>query len=399
MTDSPEPPAGAPRLPRDAAVRFIVALGFVSLFADMTYEGARSVIGPFLAVMGATAAQVGFIAGLGEMAAASLRFFSGRFADRSRAYWPLTFLGYGLNIIVVPALAFAGSWQAAALLVVAERTGKSVRGPARDVLLSGATAEVGHGWGFGLHAAMDQAGAVLGPLLVVFAVSRAHRFAPAFLMLAAPAVAAVIALVLARAQRPAAPAAPAPEPAAQTPGLFWTYAAAAGLLALGFADFSLLAYHIEKAALMPAAMIPLAYAGAMAVNGITALLFGRLFDRIGLLALVAGIVVSALALPLGFLGGPALVAVGIGCWATGLGAQDGVLRAGIARITTVSKRGAAFGAFNGVFGIAWFAGSVTMGLLYERSRVALVIFGLAAHAAAALVFLYLRRRLPAPAKK
>jgi len=153
-----------------------VALGFVSLFADMTYEGAHSVIGPLLKDLGASATQVGIIAGAGEMVAASLRYFSGRLADRTRAYWTITTLGYFLNLVVVPGLAFAGSWQAAALLIIAERTGKSLRGPARDVLLSEATEVVGHGKGFGLHAAMDQTGAVLGPLLVAGSV--AVRCAP-----------------------------------------------------------------------------------------------------------------------------------------------------------------------------------------------------------------------------
>src|SRR5918911_5701245 len=144
---------------RAAAFRFIVCLGFVSLFADMTYEGAHSVIGPLLKDLGATATEVGIIAGLGEMLAASLRLFSGRLADRTRAYWLITTLGYVLNLLVVPTLALAGNWQAAALLIVVERTGKSLRGPARDVLLSEATEVVGHGWGFAVHSAFDQAGA------------------------------------------------------------------------------------------------------------------------------------------------------------------------------------------------------------------------------------------------
>ena len=187
---------------RKNAFRFIVALGFVSLFADMTYEGAHSVIGPLLKDLGASATQVGIIAGLGEMIAASLRYFSGRLADKTRAYWTITTLGYFLNLVVVPGLAFAGNWQAAALLVIAERTGKSLRGPARDVLLSEATEVVGHGKGFGLHAAMDQIGAVLGPLLVAVSVARTHQFGPAFLWLAVPAAAAFVALIFARGARP-----------------------------------------------------------------------------------------------------------------------------------------------------------------------------------------------------
>src|ERR1017187_7212289 len=166
---------------RTSAIRFIVCLGVVSLFADMTYEGAYSIIGPFLKDLGASAFAVGLIAGLGEMIAASLRFFSGRLVDRTRAYWAVAICGYVLNLVVVPAMAFAGNWQMAALLVVVERTGKSLRGPARDVLLSEATGKIGHGWGFGVHAAMDQTGAVLGPLLMADAVMRTHHFGPAYL--------------------------------------------------------------------------------------------------------------------------------------------------------------------------------------------------------------------------
>src|ERR1700716_1907737 len=188
----------------------------------MTYEGAHSVIGPLLKDLGASATQVGIIAGLGEMIAASLRYFSGRLADKTRAYWTIMTLGYFLNLIVVPGLAFAGNWQAAALLVIAERTGKSLRGPARDVLLSEATEVVGHGKGFGLHAAMDQVGAVLGPLLVATSVARTHHFGPAFLWLAFPAGAAFIALLFARAARPNKGTPPPPAPKQkELPRVFW----------------------------------------------------------------------------------------------------------------------------------------------------------------------------------
>src|SRR5579863_7476177 len=232
---------------RAYALRFIVCLGVVSLFADMTYEGAYSIIGPFLKDLGATATQVGIIAGLGEMIAASLRYFSGKLVDRTRAYWGITIFGYVLNLVVVPAMAFAGSWQMAALLVVIERTGKSLRGPARDVLLSEATSKIGHGWGFGVHAAMDQTGAVLGPLLMVAAVARSQHFGPAFLRLALPAAGALVALLVARAVYPNA-GATVPRPAKQQslPRVFWMYIAAAGVLACGFVDFPLLAYHFQK---------------------------------------------------------------------------------------------------------------------------------------------------------
>src|SRR5436189_2401325 len=324
---------------RKAAYRFIVALGFVSLFADMTYEGAHSVIGPLLKDLGASATQVGIIAGLGEMIAASLRYFSGRLADRTRAYWTITTLGYFLNLVVVPGLAFAGNWQAAALLIVAERTGKSLRGPARDVLLSEATEVVGHGSGFGIHAAMDQTGAVLGPLLVAGSVARSHHFGPAFMWLALPAVGAFVALLFARAVSPHRGTPPAAPKQQNIPSVFWVYVGAAGLLALGFVDFPLLAYHFQKNSFTKPEVIPLLYAGAMGVTGLTALIFGRLFDRFGIQVIAFGIVVSLLTLPFGFLGGPTGGYIAVACWATGLGAQDATLRSGISQVVSMKKRG------------------------------------------------------------
>jgi MFS family permease len=379
---------------RTRAIRFIVCLGIVSMFADVTYEGARSVIGPFLNNLGASAAQVGIIAGIGEMLAASLRLFSGRLADRTRAYWTITICGYAVNLIAVPAMAFAGNWWMAAILVALERTGKSIRGPARDVLLSEATATVGHGWGFGLHAALDQTGAVIGPLLVALTVARSHAFGPAFLGLALPAAAAVVSLLVARAWFPAQGSA-APHQSEQNhfPRIFWIYVAAAGILACGFVDFALLSYHLQKTGVTGPAMIPLLYSGAMAVNAVTAPLFGRLFDRFGVVMLSVGTLISMLSLPLGFLGGPTAVMIGVGCWATGIGAQDAVLRSGIAQVISMNKRGSAFGAFNGVWGVMWFVGSAIMGVLYDRSITALVSFGLGLQLAAAVAFFWLRGRL------
>lgn len=385
---------------RKSAFRFIVALGFVSLFADMTYEGAHSVIGPLLKDLGASATQVGIIAGLGEMIAASLRYFSGRLADRTRAYWTITTLGYFLNLVVVPGLAYAGSWQAAALLVIAERTGKSLRGPARDVLLSEATEVVGHGKGFGLHTAMDQTGAVLGPLLVASAVARTHHFGPAFLWLAVPAVGAFIALIFARWAQPNRATPPPPPPARiELPKVFWIYVAAASLIALGFVDFPLLAFHFQNNSVTRPEVIPLLYAAAMGVTGLTALVFGRLFDHYGIKVIVAGILISLLALPFGFLMSGIGVYLSVVCWAIGLGAQSATLRSGISQVVSMNKRGTAFGAFNAAYGVLWFLGSVTMGVLYDYSLVALVGFGIITQLAAAVMFFWLSKPLARVARE
>lgn len=379
---------------RAAALRFVVMLGIVSLFADVTYEGARSIHGPFFRGLGASAAVVGLVAGLGEFFGFSLRLASGILADRTRAYWTITIFGYVMNLLAVPALAFAGNWETAALLVIAERTGKSLRGPARDVLLSEAANEVGQGWGFGLHAALDQVGAVVGPLFVAWSVAREGGYKPAMLWLAVPAILALLALLLARANDPTTK----PEQSSTLeqksfPRVFWIYIVAASLLAFGFCDFPLIAFHLEKTGLAQAASIPLLYALAMAMNGVMALVFGRLYDHLGLLALSLGLGISALALPLEFLGGSGASIAGIVCWGTGMGSMDAILRAGISKVVSMNKRGRAFGVFNAIYGAAWLGGSASMGLLYDRSILALVVLGIAAQAAAATLFFSLRHKL------
>ena len=254
---------------RAASLRFIVCLGIVSLFADMTYEGAHSIIGPYLKDLGATALQVALIAGLGEMLGASLRFFSGRFADRSRAYWTITFSGYAMNVIAVPALAFASNWQLAAILIIAERTGKALRGPARDVLLSGATENIGHGWGFGLHSIMDQTGAVIGPYAAgdIWLRLRPGRItsAPGFWLAGVPGCPRHDDRIGSRA--------PSEPRTCQTGEDAIHYGASQSLLdlrgccwvgglACGMVDFPLLAYHFQSANIATQVEIPLLYTRA-----------------------------------------------------------------------------------------------------------------------------------------
>jgi MFS family permease len=382
---------------RRAAIRFIVCLGLVSLFADMTYEGAYSSVGSLLEGLGAGAAVVGLVSGLGEMVAASLRYFSGRLADRTHAYWTFVIVGYVLNLIAIPGLAFVTTWEWAAVLIVIERTGKAIRGPARDVLLSEATGVVGHGWGFGLHAVMDQTGAVLGPLIMAAVVARTHSFSYAFMLLSVPAVLALASILLARYFRPnkgTPPPVKAPQTLTRT---FWLYVAAAGLLACGFFDFPVLNYHFQHSRIFTPEMIPFLYAVAMGITGLTALVCGRLFDRFGLSVLIIGILITMLALPLGFLGGPLGGVLAVIAWGAGHGVQDATLRSGIAQVVSMNKRGTAFGAFNGVYGVAWFAGSAVMGLLYNYSLVALVAFGLTAQIGAAVLFFSLRHRMTAEA--
>jgi MFS family permease len=378
---------------RASAIKFILCMGLVSLFADMTYEGAHGSIGPLMTDLGASVTAVAIIAGLGEMVAAGLRYFTGRLADRTRAYWTLAIAGYVLNLLTIPMLAFVTTWQQAALLITLERTGKAIRGPARDLLLSEATGKVGHGFGFGVHTVMDQTGAFAGPLLMAVITARSGHITTAFAWLAVPAVLALLSILLARAVRPVRVEPPAPKVLPPMPAVFWPYITAAGLLACGFVDFPVLAAHFEKNQIFAPATIPLLYSAAMAMTGITAFVFGRLFDRYGIAVLAAGIFISLLALPFGFFGGVTGAVIAVLCWGTGLGVQDATLRAGIAQVVSMNKRGTAFGTFNGVYGVAWFLGSAIMGVLYGFSIAAVVAFGVVAQLIAAAMFFRLRRPL------
>ena len=381
---------------RQSAVRFIVALGTISLFADVTYEGARSINGPFLATLGAGAAVVGIVSGAGELAGYVLRLFSGIAVDRTRDYWALTIVGYIINLLAVPCMAFAGNWGVAAALIIAERAGKALRTPARDVMLSQSAAAIGRGWGFGLHEFMDQLGAFIGPLFVAAVIVTSHQYSRAYALLAIPAGLALAALFTANRLYPDPSRFEEPRSAEPARGVFprafWIYTAAAGLLAAGFVDFPLIAYHFRKISLVPPAEIPVFYAVAMGVEALTALLLGKLYDRIGTPVLIAGAVMAAASSPLVFLGPVFAALVGIALWGAGMGAQQSSLRAKIADLVPAERRGAAYGIFNTVYGILWFGGSSAIGILYERSRAWAVAFAVVAQIAAIPLLLTVRRR-------
>jgi hypothetical protein len=196
MNQEVNPPGAVPS--QSAALRFVVLLGVVSLLADITYEGARSLSGPYLNLLGASATVVGITAGFGEFIGYALRLVSGWLTDRTQKYWALTILGYAVNLLAVPLLALAGSWEIAVGLLIAERLGKAIRTPARDVMLSNAAGRLGRGWGFGLHEALDQIGGVSGPLLMAAALYARTDYRTAFGLLLIPALLALAVLVAAR---------------------------------------------------------------------------------------------------------------------------------------------------------------------------------------------------------
>lgn len=374
------------RLAPGAALRFVVFLGVVSLFADMTYQGGRSITGPFLAQLGASATVVGVFAGFGELLGYGLRIVSGYFSDRGGNYWRVAMLGYLINLLAIPALALAGSWEAAVALMMLERTGKAIRKPARDAMLSHATTEMGRGWGFGLHKAMDQTGALLGPLVMAAALFATNgRYRLGFALLLIPALLSFAVLLAARREYPRPSDLEVKTVELETRGTsrsYWMYLAASALVAAGYADFPLIAYHFAKADAMPAAWIPLIYSLAMGVSAVVAPAAGWLFDRIGVTVIAASVVVAALFAPLVFLGGTALAITGMALWGAGMGVQESVVRAAVADLVPSDRRAGAYGVFDTGFGIFWFLGSSLMGILYDRSIPALVAFSMAAQLAA-----------------
>ncbi len=358
------------------AVKFVVLLGVVSLFADMTYEGARSVTGPFLGSLGATGTIVGFVAGLGELIGYGLRLVSGYISDKTGQYWAITGIGYCLNLLAVPLLAFAGNWQLAAALMILERTGKAIRNPARDTMLSHATSQTGHGWGFALHEAMDQIGAVVGPLLVAFAMGAREEYRPAFRILLFPALAALAVLGTARILYPKPRDLEVKTTAIQSKGLpkkFWVYMLAIALVAAGYADFPLIAYHLKEVDAVPDTWIPLLYAAAMGIDAVSALVFGKMYDRVHAKSLIIAVSFSAFFAPFAFLGSMNAV-FGILLWGIGMGVQESILRAAIAEMVAPERRGSAYGIFNAGYGLFWFIGSAFMGVLYDVSIPVLVGF-------------------------
>lgn len=395
MSHQPETTGNVSHNSRSNALKFIVLLGIVSLFADMTYEGARSINGPYLALLGASATTVGIVAGLGELIGHSLRLVSGYITDRIGRYWAITLFGYAMNMIAVPAIALAGRWEIAAILMVTERVGKAIRTPARDAMLSHATKEIGRGKGFGLHEALDQIGAVLGPMIVAAVLYFRGGYKTGFVVLLIPAMMAISVLLTARWLYPQPRNLEVARPELETKGFprkFWIYLAAVACIAAGYADFPLIAYHFKKASNVSDAWIPVFYSIAMGVDALAALLFGYLFDKKGLSILIFAALGSMLFAPLVFLGNFPVALAGMAIWGMGMGAQESVMRAAVAGMVPANRRGTGYGIFNTGYGVFWFFGSAIMGMLYDFSLTSLIAFSIITQLAAVPLLFLVRKR-------
>lgn len=382
---------------RRAALRFVLLLGVVSAFSDMTHEGARGITGPFLGSLGASATIIGIVAGLGEFLGYALRFVFGYAADRTGKYWPITLVGYTVQMLVVPLLALTGGWPAAALLIIAERTGRAIRNPPRDAMLAHAGATLGGGWAFGVREALDAAGAMLGPLIVAATLYVHGGYRAGFAVLLVPALLTLVVLAIARRHYPQPEHLDIrerlPEPGG-IPQAFWIYLTGMGLIAAAYADFPLIAYHLGRHDVVSSAWIPVVYAGAMATEAAAALVLGRLFDRIGLLTVVVATVLTACFAPLVFLGGAALAVLGMVLWGLGMAAQESVVKAAITGMVATSRRASAYGLFDTGFGLCWVLGSIALGVLYDQSIAALVVFSVVLQLAALPFLLWIVDRRP-----
>ena len=376
----------------------------VSLLADIVYEGARSITGPLLASLGATAVVVGVVTGIGEAAALLLRIVSGPLTDRTGRFWTWAIGGYFLTVITVPLLGVVGVLWAAAALVIAERVGKAVRSPAKDTMLSHATAVTGRGRGFAVHEAMDQIGAIAGPLAVAaMLLAFGGDFAPTLGLLAVPGIGVLALLAWLRVR--------VPEPAryevdttavvkpivAQSflrslPKAFWVYSSFSAATMVGFTTFGVLSFHQVSRGIVPVAAVPVIYAAAMAADAVAALMTGWAYDRIGATVLGALPVLASLVPVLAFSGRIVPVVAGAMVWGAAVGIQESTLRAVVADLIEPARRATAYGVYAAVIGTAAAAGGALTGLLYSHSVRLLIGVVIAVQLAAMAVLPLVRRQ-------
>lgn len=383
------------------AMAFIVLMGIVSLFSDMTHEGARSVLGEYLNLAGASAATIGFVSGVGELCGYSLRLLSGFIADKTKKYWTLVIAGYALQVLAIPALALVpqNGWVIACGLVIAERIGKAIKKPAKNTLVSFAASEVGTGKGFAYQEFLDQLGAFLGPVIlfiIAWIKGTSNLFSTyrlCFAFLGIPAFITIGLVVFSKLKYPNPEVFEKISTDEKTEfhfkKSFIFYMAAICLFAFGFADFTLITLHAARTQAFPDATLSLLYAEAMAIDAVAALFFGWLFDKIGLKSLILSTLCSMLFSAFVFLtGNPWMMEIGIVLWGIGMGAQESIMKAAVSRIIPKSMRSTGFGIFETGFGIAWFLGSWLLGALYDIGSLWVVVVSVAAQALAVLFYLF-----------
>jgi MFS family permease len=382
-------------------LRFVLVFGLVSGLGDFVYEGARSVVGPYLGTFGASAALVGLVTGIGEAVALVLRLFTGRLSDRTGRHWAISITGYAITMVSVPLLAVGGPLWLACAFVIGERFGKAVRSPARDTMLAEASADLGRGRAFAVHEALDQTGALIGPLVVAAILAGSNSYRAGFAVLAIPGALAMLTLFYLRGQ--------VPDPALYNPSVhpsqtrsvstrgfsatYWLYAVFTALTLAGFATFAVLAFHLQHRHVVSAPTIPVMYAAAMGVAALSSLASGAVYDRIGLRGLIVVPVLGMVVPFWSFSTSVPLVWAGTVLWGALMGVHESTMRAAVADLVPRERRGVGYGTFTAVYGLAWFAGAALIGVLYDVSIDSAITFTVVVQAAAVIAFVPLLRQL------
>ncbi|RLG08636.1 MAG: MFS transporter [Thaumarchaeota archaeon] len=379
-------------------LRVFIALSLLSLFADIVYEGARSIGGAYLNLLGAPALAAGILT-LGELLSNVMRLVGGVIAYKvpsGRVYWGLILLGYGLNVFI-PLLALTRSWELALLLFFLERVGKGVRAPARDVILSEVTTGFGRGKGFGIHELLDQIGAITGPLLVsaiIFLRGYPAGYREAFWIMWVPTILALVMLLSAMIMYPRPKA--VTEVGKRMGGRrlsprFWIFMAGSMATMLGFLYWGVIAYYGQDAAnagLIAAGEIPIFYLVAMAVDAVIAVPIGILYDKIGSKSITVAPIAALLITPtlFGFSGRTGFYLAAV-FWGLAMGVVETVMRAAVADMTTVEVRSLAYGVYSFGFGLSWMIGGTLLAFLYQIGYINLMIaFCITAEVVATAIF-------------
>jgi MFS family permease len=378
----------------------VLWLGVVSLLVDLVYEGARSITGPFLASLGASALTVGLVTGAGEGAALGFRLFSGPAADRSGRYWRWMVLGYALTAVCVPLMALAPALGAAGLvfgstMVLLERTGKAIRSPAKSVLLAVAARKVGRGRGFGVHKALDQTGAFLGPLIVAGVIVLTTRTWVGLAVLAVPGAVAlgVLAWMHRYVGDPDHGSSAGSAHLEALPRRFYVFAVACALTTVGLMTFGVISFHLVHERLVTVALVPVVYAAAMAAEAVASLGTGFAYDRVGAGTLLVLPVVVAAVPVLVFTDHVGLAVTGVLLWGAATGVQDSTVKALVADLVPTARLATAYGAFAAFQAVAALLGGGLAGWLYDVQRGVLVVtVGVAQAIALVLLLGVLRRR-------
>ena len=398
------------------AMTFIILFGIVSLFSDMTHEGASSIRGAYLALLGASAGTIGFISGLGELIGYSMRYVFGKITDRTKKYWPMVIFGYILDILAVPTLALVGEkgWIAAALLLVIQRMGKAIKKPAKDTIMSFAASQEGVGKSFGIQEMLDQIGAFLGPVFLYLVMlfktdgTTFEIYKTAFAFLAIPGFITILLLFITKREFPN-PEAFEPEAKKEESFVmeksFVYYIVGISFFAFGFMDYALVIMHISKNftglggsyetfRLISEETLPLLYAGAMLVDAVAALIFGHIYDKKGVRALVISTIISApFSLFIFGFKSEAAILFGLVLWGIGMGAQESILKAAVTSMVPKKNRATGYGIFECSFGIFWFLGSWILGVIYSKSLPLMIVLSIFAQVLAIPFYLRASREI------